>query len=167
MREDWEQVALLPGSQGNTTSIRGWLEHRSRIQGYPNSVRAAWLVGGGIWDCLRTDRIPEARARAALAVCALVQQACDSGSWVLASGICLESPPPMSSFSRHAPSSLEFPHSKLIDPRWIDLAVSKVKDLADYHEKRARLSNNFQKKQPAVAAEDSTSTSTNCHLVFV
>ena len=71
----------------------------------------------------------------------LDQQSCDAGSWLLAGELSLESPPPMSSFQNHqAPAPWELPHSRLVDPRWFDLVMSKVKDLADFHEKRAKLS---------------------------
>ena len=140
LQEDWEQAALQPGVHQAVISARGWIEHRSKIQHYPATIRAAWALGG-IWDCLRSGRVEEARARAALGVCMLDQQSCDAGSWLLAGELSLESPPPMSSFQNHqAPAPWELPHSRLVDPRWFDLVMSKVKDLADFHEKRAKLS---------------------------
>ena len=70
----------------------------------------------------------------------LDQQSCDAGSWLLAGELSLESPPPMSSFQNHQPPApWELPHSRLVDPRWFDLVMSKVKDLADFHEKKAKL----------------------------
>eukprot|EP00435_Cladocopium_sp_Y103_P073950 s91_g46.t1 len=144
LQEDWEQASLQPGVQQAVISARGWLEHRSHIQNYGATVRAAWCLGG-IWDCLRTSRVEEARARTALAVCLLDQQACDNGSFLLAGEMTLESPPPFQSFTSHvSPTPWELPHSKLIDPRWFDLVVSKVRDLADFQEKKAKLS----QKQP-------------------
>jgi len=149
LQEDWEQAALQPGVQHNVISARGWIEHRSRIQGFPSTARAAWCLGG-IWDCLRTGRYDEARARAALGVCVLDQQACDSGSFLLATELSLEDPPPMTSFQQHqAPAPWELPHSKLVGPRWMDLVVAKVKDLADFHEKRAKLSSQIRPRAPA------------------
>lgn len=62
-----------------------------------------------------------------------------------------ESPPPFQSFVGHAsPHPWELPHSKLIDPRWFDLVVSKVRDLADFHEKKAKLN----QKQPAAKPDE-------------
>ena len=47
----------------------------------------------------------------------------------------------MTSFQAHqAPAPWELPHSKLVDPIWMNLVVAKVKDLADFQEKRAKLS---------------------------
>ena len=102
LQEDWEQASMQPGIQQNVISARGWLEHRSRVQAFPSTMRAAWTLGG-IWDCLRTGRTGEARARAALGVCALDQHACDSGSWLLATELTMESPPPATSFSLNQP----------------------------------------------------------------
>ena len=71
----------------------------------------------------------------------LDQQSCDAGSWLLAGKLSLESLPPMSSFQNHQASApWELPHSRLVDLRWFDLVMSKVKDLADFYEKRAKLS---------------------------
>ena len=153
LQEDWEQASMQPGMNQQVISARGWIEHRSRIQSYATTVRAAWMLGG-IWDCLRTNRPEEARARAALSICVLDQQACDAGSWILASELAMESPPPLSSFQLHQPpNTWELPHSKLVDPRWMDLVVAKVKDLADYHEKRQKLSSypkpKTEEQQPA------------------
>ena len=150
LQEDWEQASIQPGIQQSVISARGWIEHRSHIQNYGATVRAAWCLGG-IWDCLRTNRIDEARARTALAVCLLDQQACDGGSFLLAGEMTLESPPPFQSFVGHvSPHPRELPHSKLIDPRWFDLVVSKVRDLADFHEKKAKLG----QRQPAAKTEE-------------
>lgn len=145
LQEDWELATPLPGVQSSSISARGWIEHRSRIQNYPSSVRFAWLMGG-VWDCLRQNKVEEARARSALAVALLDQQSCDSGSWLLAGELSLEAPPPYSSFASHsAPSSWELPHTRLIDQRWVDLAMSKLRDLADFHEKRQRLGSERRK----------------------
>eukprot|EP00435_Cladocopium_sp_Y103_P020762 s4288_g5.t1 len=89
LQEDWEQASMQPGIHQSVISARGWLEHRSRVQAFPSTIRAAWTLGA-IWDCLRTGRIEEARARAALGVCALDQHACDSGNWLLATELTLE-----------------------------------------------------------------------------
>ena len=67
LQEDWELSSLQPGQTAHTISARGWIEHRSRIQLYPSTVRAAWCLGGA-WDCLRANRVDEARARIALSV---------------------------------------------------------------------------------------------------
>jgi hypothetical protein len=139
LQADWELSGTTPGLHISQVSVRGWLEHRSRLQNFPSSVRPAWILGG-IWDALRGGRVEEARARAALGVAMLDQQACDRGAWLLAAEASLEAPPPYSSFSQHsAPETWELQHSRLLDPRWVELFMAKLKDLADYQEKRAKL----------------------------
>jgi hypothetical protein len=139
LQADWELSGSTPGMNVSQISVRGWIEHRSRIQNYPSSVRPAWILGG-VWDCLRNGRAEEARARAALGVAMLDQQSCDRGAWLLAAEASLEAPPPYSSFNSHtAPEASELQHSRLLDPRWVELFLAKLKDLADYQEKRSKL----------------------------
>ena len=128
------------GTGGSSTiTARGWLEHRSRIQAFPSAIRPAWMIAG-IWDSLRQNKPEEARARAGLSLAMLDQQGCDAGGWLIASELALEPAPPYSSFSSHVPpSSWETPHTKLIDSRFFDLVVSKLKDLADFQDKKHRL----------------------------
>lgn len=58
----------------------------------------------------------------------------------MAGEISLEPPPPYHSFSSHAPpSTWESPHTRLIDDRWYDLIISKLKDLAEFQEKKAKI----------------------------
>lgn len=140
MLEDWEDVGNLPGLSNSSVSARGWMEHRSRIQAYPAAIRSGWAIAG-IWDSLRGGRHEEARARAGLALAALDQQSCDRGSFLLAAEVSLESPPPYSSFQSHsAPEPFELPHSKLLDPRWVELMMSRLRDLSEYQEKKMKLS---------------------------
>ena len=94
LQEDWELATPQPGVQSPLISARGWIEHRSRIQSFPSSIRFAWLMGG-VWDCLRQNKVDEARARSALAVALLDQQSCDGGSWMLSGELSLEPPHPM------------------------------------------------------------------------
>lgn len=139
LQADWEASSSTPGVNISQISARGWIEHRSRIQAYPNSVRMAWVLGG-IWDALRGGRHEEARARAALGVAMVDQQACDRGQWLLAAEASLEMPPPYSSFNNHAaPESWELQHSRLLDSRWVELFLGKLRDMADFQEKRAKL----------------------------
>lgn len=154
LQEDWELSAMQPGIASSVVSARGWLEHRSRIQAFPSSVRAAWALGG-IWDCLRSGRVAEARARTALSLCMLDQQACDGGGWLLAGELALEPAPPYHAFARHqSPAAWEVPHSRLVDGRWFELIMSKLKDMAEYQEKKIKL--NASNKRP-----DTTSDAAN------
>ena len=51
----------------------------------------------------------------------------------------LEPAPPYSSFARHtAPDQWESQTTRLVDDRWMDLIMSKLKDLSDYQEKNSR-----------------------------
>ena len=139
LQADWELNGAAPGLAVSQISARGWVEHRSRIQNYVGSVRPTWCLAG-IWDCLRNNRVEEARARAALGVAMMDQMACDRGGWLLASETSLEPPPPYASFSLHtAPDAWELQHSRLVDSRWVELFLAKLKDLADYQEKQAKL----------------------------
>ena len=140
MQADWDQMGSLPGGSVGTVSARGWLEHRSKIQNYPTSVRAAWSLAG-VCDALRCERYAEARARCALAVCQWDQQSCDRGSWLVANELSLEESPPYSAFAAHrALEQWESPHTRLIDDRWLELCMAKLKEIADFQDKRAKLS---------------------------
>eukprot|EP00438_Fugacium_kawagutii_P022422 Skav224784 [mRNA] locus=scaffold428:252344:254481:+ [translate_table: standard] len=141
MQEDWATSSSLPGASAmQTVSARSWLEHRSRVQNYQSSVRASWQLTG-IWDCLRCQRYAEARARTALAVATWDQQAIDRGSWVVAAALGLEDNPPFSSFAGHRGlESFEEPHTKLVDGRFLDLVLARLKDLSEFQERKGKLS---------------------------
>ena len=100
---------------------RGWVEHRSRVQSFPSSIRAIWSLAG-IWDYLREGKYSEARARTAaqgpravgarLPGCggslwprtewpSQTSREVDKGSWLVASELSLEEAPPFSSFAHH------------------------------------------------------------------
>ena len=153
LQEDWELNGVQPGLHASTVSARGWVEYRSKIQPYPSSIRASWAIAG-IWDCLRSGKHDEARARAGLALAQIDQQSCDRGNWLLASELSLEPAPPAHSCQSHVPpESWETPHTKLIDPRWFELVLSKLKDYAEFQEKKLKLNapGGKGKEQPAVA----------------
>lgn len=100
MAEDWGLQGNVPGGARGAVSARGWAEHRSRVQAFPSSIRSMWALCG-VWDALRDNNVSLARARVALSVAQLDQQAVDRGSWLVAGEISLEDPPPYSSFSTH------------------------------------------------------------------
>lgn len=77
MDEDFAHVRAGPGLASVETSSRAWLEHRSKLQNYTNTVRLAWQIAS-IHDCLRRDARDEARARSALLLTALDQAAIDN-----------------------------------------------------------------------------------------
>ena len=139
MEEDWSQSGSLPGTSPASITARGWLEHRSKIQNFQVPVRAAWCLGG-VWDALRAGKVEEARARCALGVALLDELGIDKGSWLVASEVLLEDPPPFSSFATHRPLEVgESPHTKLIDERWLELFLAKLKDVYEFQEKRMKL----------------------------
>lgn len=72
MQKDWERSGQLPGLAAGGVTARGWLEHRSRVQNFPSTVRTAWMIAG-VLDALRSNKIAEARARCGLALAALDQ----------------------------------------------------------------------------------------------
>ncbi|CAE8722794.1 unnamed protein product, partial [Polarella glacialis] len=138
MEEDLQTQTDLPGMQ-LAVDARTWLEHRSRVQNYPATVRWLWAVAG-IHSALRQERFAEARARAAILLAAGDQFSIDGGSWSIAREFLLETPPPFSSFSRHTlPDSSELPRSRLLDTRWLEAVMSKLKEVEDFTERRREL----------------------------
>ena len=139
MQEDWRLASPAPGTSSSNISARGWVEHRSRIQPYANSIRASWIIAG-IWDSLIAGRTSEARARTALGLAMIDQQSVDAGSWLVAGEISLEPAPPQHAFQNHVPPGpWEAQHTRLIDDRFYDLIIAKLRDLADFQEKRSKL----------------------------
>lgn len=139
LQTDFESRPSRPGQPLGGASIRGWVESRSRIQYYPQQIRWTWAAAG-VWDCLIREDYKQARARAALMVAAADQAAIDDGNWLLASVAFLESPAPFHAFSqRQAPSAHDLQHSVLLDPKWIEVFVSHVKEMGGYQEAKKRL----------------------------
>ena len=139
MEEDFHQTRSAPGSSSKAMSTRAWIEHRSRVLHYPTTIRTAWIIGG-IHDALRQGNISEARARCALAVAAVDQSSLDNGSWTLAQEVLLEAPPPYASFvGKKNPDPVDQPASRLLDERFVELAVWRLKERDSYLESRKRL----------------------------
>ena len=139
MEDDFHVSRSAPGASERTTSTRAWLEHRSKLLHYPSTIRAAWIIGG-IHDSLRLGNIAEARARCALAIAAIDQSSLDSGSWMLSQEFLLEEAAPFSSFvGRKAPELSEQATTKLIDERFLEVMVWRLKDRDTYIESRRRL----------------------------
>ena len=139
MAEDFGLRSATPNAPAPDLTSRGWAEHRSRILGYPRTVRWVWGVCG-ILDSLRDGRQEEARARACLMLCQAEQESLDKGSYVLAQEMALEPPPPYAAFNLHSlPDPMEVPFTRLMDQRWIDAMASKVKEADDYLERRRKL----------------------------
>ena len=140
LREDFEGRTLGPGAGDGSggCSIRGWLEHRSKINQY-GTTRWSWILGG-IWQSLIDGKVEEARARCALGVAAADQSAIDN-SWIIAQTALLEATPPFGAFSQHKPpTATELHHSALLDSRWVEVYLNHIKDLDAFQEARKRLS---------------------------
>ena len=72
----------------------------------------------------------------------LDQAAADRGSWVLASALSLEQGPPFAALSHHLPPSVgdgEVPFSRLLDPRWAEVALCHLKDTEEYVNRRGKV----------------------------
>ena len=141
MLVDFGSREAIPGEPVRHGSFRGWLEHRSRIPNLGPTVRISWAVAGAL-DAARAGNHMECQARLGLLLAAIDQVACDRGQWLLASEVLMESSsPPFGSFSRHTPPEFgESPHSRLLDSRWVDALMFRVKELDDYAERRSKLS---------------------------
>ena len=141
MAEDLTSATVGPGMDRPVISARAWVEHRSRITSFKTGAHAAWNIAG-ILDALMVGDVKKARARAALGLMMLDQASIDRGSWVLASELSLETPPPFAVLATHQMPSTqdgELPFSKLLDPRWSEIALSHLRDQDDYVQKRKTL----------------------------
>ena len=64
----------------------------------------------------------------------------DRGSWVMSAELALEVAPPFHAFRQHEHNHTGQVYSRLLDPRWAEVAIAHVKEQADFVEKRTRLS---------------------------
>ena len=154
MEADFAVRTQLPGANPVQVTARAWLEMRSRIQGFVTPVKMLWSVAGAL-DSLRAGNQEECRARLNLLLAAGDQMSIDRGSWIVASEILLEEPPPMSVFQSHVlPSEGEAPYTRLIDARWFEIFLQKLQDYDALTEKKKKLSvKKFQKPEGAAPGE--------------
>ena len=156
LEEDFAARSGAPGLPLGGGTIRGWLESRSRIQNYVGHIRWSWAVGG-IWQALVDGKYPEARARAALLVAASDQSAVDNGSWLVSQVAMLEPPAPFHAFVNHQPPShQDLQHSALLDPRWMELFISHIREMDNYQESKRKLGRpgNLNKEKEAPDKSD-------------
>lgn len=149
MAEDVLSHTLQPGLDLPTFTARGWAEHRSKIGPYKAVAHSAWGVSG-ILDQLRKGNTAGARARCCLLLLQQDQSSVDRGSWGLSADLSLEALPPFSSLSQHQAPNVEngdLPFSRLLDPRWAELALSHLKDQEDYVSRRRNLGKKSQVDQ--------------------
>ena len=155
MWEDISSQTLVPGVSAPSFSCRAWMEHRSRISSYRTLAHAAWGVAGAL-DCLANQKPEHARARLAVLMLQFDQSAIDRGSWYLASELGLEPGPPMTALEQHKLPNViegESPYSKLLDPRWQEVAMSHLKEQEEFVTRRKNLG-----KSKKEGEEDSEST---------
>ena len=72
----------------------------------------------------------------------LDQVGVDKGGWTLASELSLEPAIPMHSFRLRETRDHEQVHSRLLDSRWAELAISYLREQTEFAEKRNKLSRN-------------------------
>ena len=141
MMEDLLSRTLGAGMPETELCARAWVEHRSRIGSYRSAAQSSWAAAGILDDLIR-GRNASARARACLLLLQLDQAAVDRGSWVLAAELSLETGPPLAALGQHhgpAVSEGEAPYSRLLDPRWAEIALSHLRETEDYVSKRRSL----------------------------
>ena len=145
MMEDLMSQTLAPGMPTHALSSRAWVEHRSRIGAYKASAHCAWGVAGAL-DCLARGQVQAARARLNILLLQIDQAACDRGNWTLASELSLEHPPPFSSLLQHSPPGEgEPPYSRLLDPRWGEVAMAYLREQDDFLSKQKNLGKKIKK----------------------
>ena len=139
MMEDLMSQTLGPGMPAHALSSRAWVEHRSRIGAFKTSAHCAWATAGAL-DCLARGQVHAARARLIILLLQLDQAACDRGNWTLAAELSLEHPPHLGSLLQHnPPSEGEPPYSRLLDPRWGEIALAHLKEQDEFLTKRRGL----------------------------
>ena len=151
MMEDLAGRTRTPGMPEPALSARAWVEHRSFIGAYKTLAHAAWGISG-VLDCLMIDRVEEARARSCLLLLQMDQAAADRGSWQMAATLSLEAPPPFAVLAQHHPPDVSMgdpPFSKLLDPRWSEVALAHLRDTEDYLDKRRKLQKGGKKEDTA------------------
>ena len=115
------------------------MEHRSTIGGlYKSTIIFAWILAG-IHGALKRQAPTEAQARCGLELAALGQFSLDGGDWTLALELFFEPPPPVSAFNTHTVDNVSTPCSQLVDPRFFEVSLTRIKDIGDILERRKRL----------------------------
>ena len=155
MQEDLSSQSLPPGMQSVPVTARAWVEHRSKIGAYKTLAHSAWGVAGAL-DALCRGQTDAARARLAVLLLQLGQSAVDRGSWYLASELSLEYPPPFGNLAQHSPPAEgEAPYSRLLDPRWGELALAHLKEQDDFQTRRRNLGKSTKKEETEAESESS------------
>ena len=140
MEEDLLARRSSGASAGQVCTARAWFEHRSRVSYFPTTIRIGWSICGAI-DLLKEGRPDEALCRLLLLLNPIDQSAIDAGSWALSQEALLETTgPPFGAFQRRPHvDTLEVPHTKLLESRWVELMVHKLKEKESYLEMRKKI----------------------------
>ena len=139
LERDFNVVNQVPGSASVQVTSRAWLEMRSHVQNFQTPARLLWGIAGAL-DCMRQHKHAEARARLGLMLAAGDQLSIDRGNWLIAAEMMLEDGPPLATFGQHQlPQEHEAPYTSLVDGRWVDLFVAKLKDYEELAEKKRKL----------------------------
>ena len=130
-----------PEGSATAHTTRDYVENRSRLTSHRPTINWMWIISGAL-DCLLADPpMPQqAAARLSLALVAGEQLSIDGGSWQLAWQYVLEDEPPYSHFNRAATTSeTALPVPITADPRWVETAMARLKNLDSLVEMRRRL----------------------------
>lgn len=159
MQEDYALASSRPNQGPNGFSVRGWAEHRSKVQPYARTVRAMWGVAG-VLDSLRAGEVDSAICRCYIMMAQFEQESLDRGSYLLAQEFALEPSPPVSSFQQHhIPEPTEMAHTRIMDGRWVEAFAHHLKDVDTYMEMRKKLGS--RAKDPPGTANPGKGTKDN------
>lgn len=148
MAEQFNLTTNLPNAAGHNFSARAWVEHRSKIQSFPRTVRSAWAAAGAL-DALIQNKPEECKARLCLFLAQLEQEALDHGSALLAQEFACEAAPPFSSFAQHQiPDATEMPYTKLLHPTWVEACAHRLEEVDSYTEMRKKLGQRSKPSNP-------------------
>ena len=150
--EDFSLAQSGPSLEDRKCTVRGWVEHRSHLQQFAGPIRSAWTLAS-IVDQLNNDQPEAAKATALLALASLDQAAIDQGNWLLASEFSMQPSPPFSAFQRpRTLDPLESRQTKIIDPRWISVFMSRLKERDAFHTAKKNLSGQGSSAPPGGTA---------------
>ena len=130
--------SVAPPREGELPDPLRWLQDRSMVSGHRTNVNWAWIVGH-ICKALLAKKSEEALARSLLALAAAETISLENGSWLMAQELQFTQEPPYSAFDAHDPSQSRVRYSKLIDPRWAEVVLAKLKEMDEMVDRRAKL----------------------------
>ena len=144
----------LGGSQVHCERLgRASVTSSTHLQQFAGPIRNAWTLAT-IVDQLNSDQPEAAKATALLALASLDQAAIDQGNWLLASEFTMQPSPPFSAFQRpRTLDPLEARQTKIIDPRWVSVFMSRLKERDAFHTAKKNLSSQGSSVSPGAPQE--------------